>query len=361
MASGGTFTNLPDPEKATDAANKKYVDDNAGKRTCRFVVGTSTAGWTKKDCDYLCDGTDDQVEIQAAINALPSTGGEVVVLDGTYHITASINVNKNNVTLRGNGNATVLKRMWGSTTNQGVITVSANTCTVRRLKLDGNKTSYNTSYNYSIYLYNSSNSTVTGNTCNNNGANGIYLYNSSNSTVIGNTCSNNSSSGINLYNSSNSTVIGNTCSNNSSSGIYVNSSNNTITENICNNNTNSTYVLVAGIYVASSNNTVTGNICNNNSLYGIYVSSSNSTVTGNTCNNNGASGIHLHNSSNNAIIGNISIRGTGLSSDYTSVQYTIYLNGTGNRYNLVACNNIMGKNYTLSGGTGNTFVNNKYN
>ncbi len=357
MASGGTFTNLPDPEKATDAANKKYVDDNAGKRTCRFVVGTSTAGWTKKDCDYLCDGTDDQVEIQAAINALPSTGGEVVVLDGTYHITASINVNKNNVTLRGNGNATVLKRMWGSTTNQGVITVSANTCTVRRLKLDGNKTSYNTSYNYSIYLYNSSNSTVTGNTCNNNGANGIYLYNSSNSTVIGNTCSNNSSSGINLYNSSNSTVIGNTCSNNSSSGIYVNSSNNTITENICNNNTNSTYVLVAGIYVnstvigntcsnnsssgiyvnssnntitenicnnntnstyvlvagiyvASSNNTVTGNICNNNSLYGIYVSSSNSTVTGNTCNNNGASGIHLHNSSNNAIIGNISIRGT---------------------------------------------------
>ena len=31
-----------------------------GKRTCRFTVGTSAAGWTAADCDYLCDGTDDQ-------------------------------------------------------------------------------------------------------------------------------------------------------------------------------------------------------------------------------------------------------------------------------------------------------------
>ena len=44
-----------------------------GKRVCRFVIGTSTAGWTAADCDYLCDGVDDNTEIQAALTAL--TGG----------------------------------------------------------------------------------------------------------------------------------------------------------------------------------------------------------------------------------------------------------------------------------------------
>lgn len=47
---------------------------STGKRTARFSIGTSTNGWTANDCDYLCDGTDDQVEINAAIQALPSGG-----------------------------------------------------------------------------------------------------------------------------------------------------------------------------------------------------------------------------------------------------------------------------------------------
>lgn len=81
-------------------------------RTCRFVVATSTAGWTKNDCDYLCDGTDDQVEINAAIQALPSGGGEVVLLDGTYIISSPILIGKEKVSLVGNGKNTVLQRNW---------------------------------------------------------------------------------------------------------------------------------------------------------------------------------------------------------------------------------------------------------
>lgn len=56
-----------------------------GKRYARFVIGTSTAGWTAADCDYLCDGTADQETFLTAINALPSDGGEIKVLDGTYN------------------------------------------------------------------------------------------------------------------------------------------------------------------------------------------------------------------------------------------------------------------------------------
>lgn len=61
-----------------------------GKRVFRFVIGTSAAGWTAADCDYLCDGTADNVEIQAAINDLPEEGGTIWFLDGTYQLAAEL-------------------------------------------------------------------------------------------------------------------------------------------------------------------------------------------------------------------------------------------------------------------------------
>jgi parallel beta-helix repeat protein len=315
------------------------ADGTQHAKTARFVVGTSTAGWTAADCDYLCDGTNDQEEIIQALNALPATGGEVVILDGTYNITASINIPKDNVSLRGNGNATTLKRMYNSTntdsgpTAKGLITLNEKSgCKIQGLQIDGNKATYTASYNYGISLSSSSDNTVTGNICNNNGS-GIYLASSSNNTVTGNTCNNNTYA-IRLSSSSNNTITGNTCNNNSSYGIYP---------------------------YSSSNNTVTGNTCNNNSSYGIYLySSSNNTVTGNTCNNNNG-GIALSSSSNNTVTGNTCIRGTGTPEDYTTDQYTIQLRGTANNYNLISSNNCMGKDVVIEGGTSNTSVNNKYN
>ena len=348
--------------------------EGAGKRTCRFVVGTSTAGWTVADCDYLCDGTADDVEINAAIQALPSTGGEIVILDGTYNIISSITVNKSNVTLSGNGAATILLR----SANIDVVFLSGVTnCKVRDLAIDGNKIDY-TSNNSCIYLstasnniitgnicynnyygvflpYNASNNVIMGNACNNNNV-GIYLSSSNvnNNTIAGNTCSNNSSYGINLYRSgSNNTITGNTC-NDSQYAITLNSSsNNTITGNTCNNSYN-------GITLtSSSNNTVTGNTCNNNSYNGITLtSSSNNTITGNTCNNNNSSGINMFSSSNNTVTGNTCVRGTGQTSDYASNQNTIYVISAASN-NLFTGNNIMGKNY-VDNGSNNTWANNKF-
>ena len=81
-----------------------------GKRTCRFTVGTSAAGWTAADCDYLCDGTDDQEEINQAVAALPGSGGEIVLLSGSYRLSGAILLTKWNTVLRGNGGSTVLIR-----------------------------------------------------------------------------------------------------------------------------------------------------------------------------------------------------------------------------------------------------------
>lgn len=71
----------------------------------RFVVGTTESGHTEHECDYLCDGTADDVEIGEALNALAALGGgELLFLPGTYQLSADISITSENfeiITLRG--------------------------------------------------------------------------------------------------------------------------------------------------------------------------------------------------------------------------------------------------------------------
>lgn len=348
----GGIGQLPAPENADAAATKGYVDDqianNPGpqgpagpagpkgdtgpqgpagatgpqgpagspayaKRAARFVVGTSTAGWTKNDCDYLCDGTADNVQINAAIQALPSGGGEVIILDGTYELAASIVLNKSNVTLTGNGASTVIKRAFaGTSAAPGLIYVTSGYNVIKFLVLRGEQQYYSGSYDSGIYM-NSNTGTVHQN------------------RIIGNVFIYHAVAGIRMFNNK--------------SGI--------ITGNVFNYNE-------YGIQINAYSSTITGNVCKDNDGYGIYVNSgSNNTITGNICNDNGM-GIYLYAASNNIITGNTCIRGAGEATDYTTAQYTIRIDNTASKNNLVTGNNIMGKNYTSSG-TNNTFANNKYN
>lgn len=98
-------------------------------RTCRIVVGTSTAGWTENDCDYLCDGTSDEVEIQAAINALPEDGGEIVLLDGDYNTSAVITL-KAHTTLSGGAFTSIIQT---NSAVDGIIAMS--NCVIQKLNL----------------------------------------------------------------------------------------------------------------------------------------------------------------------------------------------------------------------------------
>ena len=58
--------------------------------------------------DYRCDGTADDVQIQAAVDILPATGGTVILLDGTYVLTAQITRAIDNVVIIGQGLSTRL-------------------------------------------------------------------------------------------------------------------------------------------------------------------------------------------------------------------------------------------------------------
>lgn len=73
-------------QRAANAINESF-DTISGKRTCRVTVGASSAGWTQADCDYLCDGTNDEAQLTAAIAAVHAAGGgEIALLSGRYDL-----------------------------------------------------------------------------------------------------------------------------------------------------------------------------------------------------------------------------------------------------------------------------------
>ena len=126
-------------------ANKAILDSitKIPKRTATLVIGNTAAGHTSADCDYLCTGTADHVMFNTAIAALPSSGGEIKVLEGTYQFTQGaanavwIHCTKTNVKISGAGRSTII-RMVDS--NSGVVSsgirLSAVGCEVSNLAID---------------------------------------------------------------------------------------------------------------------------------------------------------------------------------------------------------------------------------
>jgi hypothetical protein len=75
------------------------IASDAKAEVKRFAQILQAAGYP---C-YVCDGVADNVEIQAAIDALPAGGGKVVLSEGQFNIAASISISKSYTTLMGAG------------------------------------------------------------------------------------------------------------------------------------------------------------------------------------------------------------------------------------------------------------------
>lgn len=94
-----------------------YIGGSGGKKYATVVVGTSTAGYTADQVDFLCDGVDDQVELQAAIDSMYSSTypryGEIQILPGNYEITSNLTLGGNyrdRVWMHGSGAGTTISR-----------------------------------------------------------------------------------------------------------------------------------------------------------------------------------------------------------------------------------------------------------
>ena len=320
---------------------------STGKRTARFSIGTSTNGWTANDCDYLCDGTDDQVEINAAIQALPSGGGEIVILDGTYNISATISINKDNVTLSGNGNNTVLVRQWEAPSS-GVISTFPVVYIRRRdninislLCIDGN--SFSDGHNIGIHVYDSDNTKIKQCKFINNKT-AITSTNSNSIEITDNYFLNSYDSISTEQNNSFFIIKGNFILNTSRYAIFFNYSSATKyvyqTNSVISDNLIDT--ANSGVYIYGSELIIANNIVTNCVDYGIriYAVSSALGTLGN----------------NNNISGNIIIKGSNAYSGYVGLSLN-----SDSQYNLVANNHLINGANISNQGTSNTVTNNIYN
>ena len=168
--------------------------------------------------DYICDGISDEDEINAAIGALPSYGGVVYLLEGTYVVDGAITIDKSNVALIGAGAGTVIKIKDGY--NADIDVISADTkdhLLIANLKIDGNKANQTAGAMRGIWFDTVTDSKIVHCWVEDMlGSVGVVLEASSNNTISGNTCQGNGRHGIALYTSSNNnTVTGNTCRGNS--------------------------------------------------------------------------------------------------------------------------------------------------
>ncbi len=91
----------------------------AAVRTATYVVAANNASaQSKLEADYVCDGIADDVEIQAAIEALPAGGGDIRLSEGTFYIASTILWTKGGVYIKGAGlDVTILKMVNNANTN----------------------------------------------------------------------------------------------------------------------------------------------------------------------------------------------------------------------------------------------------
>ena len=74
-----------------------------------LVIGPDIA-YAAGTPDYTCDGVNDDVQFQAALDALPAGGGKIAVLSGTYVFSAAVSRAIDDVTIEGVGKASYITR-----------------------------------------------------------------------------------------------------------------------------------------------------------------------------------------------------------------------------------------------------------
>lgn len=348
-----------------------------GKRTCTFVIGTSTAGWTEKDCDFLCDGVNDEYEIQNAIGQATNYRVQILMLEGLYNISSPIIFDKPSMTLTGSKN-TILRNMTDN--EEGcLIRVQSENITISNLKMSGELKSYSSDQNRAIRLesgcknieiknntfsglsycvYNDSKvSGITGINIESNVFDGCWYVSFLYSVKFVRICNNTnplaqspkcvSGASIVFYKSSHVSVKGN---------LFE-----SFHQFICSMGDLESPVS----HILLANNLMIGNQYGSAFLAGSYMS-----VIGNIIHCAGLNTIGSvltigegYNSANpgvyNLVQGNTIYYKSGKSADYGSTQYPVKI-CKNNTNSLISENLTPGKNYLNEAGSGCTFINNKY-
>ncbi len=75
-----------------------------------LIAANDSSPQFQEQADYICDGVDDGETIQLALDALPSTGGEIILSDGTFKSSSFIRINEiSNISILGQGKSTIFE------------------------------------------------------------------------------------------------------------------------------------------------------------------------------------------------------------------------------------------------------------
>ena len=115
------------------------------QKTATYIVAASDTPFPER-ADYQADGTDDNEEINEALNSIPN-GGIVLLLEGTYNVSTSSGLAADdvfqfpfdNTTLMGVGSSTVIRLADGLDIGNFIDTDFSLNPSIRNLTLDGNQ------------------------------------------------------------------------------------------------------------------------------------------------------------------------------------------------------------------------------
>ena len=120
--------------------------------THRFGATYEEGEFAEGNADHFRAVVENAVNWQAAIDALPAAGGNIVLLEGTYSISDAIEIDKASVTLTGAGNNTTLDKAWDQTVaGDGLFTIIADDVALYQMKLLGNSGTHTDTDNNAIY------------------------------------------------------------------------------------------------------------------------------------------------------------------------------------------------------------------
>lgn len=86
-----------------------------GSRSATWVVAAAEASHRMRQmADFRCDGAADEVEVQAALDRIPTTGGKIILSEGTFNFSSPVARAIGNVMIEGLGRSTHIQ-LDGST------------------------------------------------------------------------------------------------------------------------------------------------------------------------------------------------------------------------------------------------------
>jgi len=283
------------PEETTPATADKLLLVNASDATKSYYVTYGNAietplsgkGYeyylvvgTDSDSDYVCDGVADEVQINAAITALSTTGGIIYIKQGTYNLADNLNVvsDYDHISIIGAGADTTILKLAANTTmtrladQLPMLYCGGSYCSFKNFTLNGNKTNQTQDYQLGIFSNSQSNLLIDNVKLLNNGYRAIYLSSVTYSIIQNCYISACGDRGFELETSENNKIINNTVINPVSHGIQLDTS--SVNNIVANNRISGAGNFSIGVDSNSHENLIQGNMISNSFDEGVQITNS---------------------------------------------------------------------------------------